>query len=121
MFSMENRREPRFASDQTVSITILGDPEIQRTGKVRNASGRGLGVEMAFPVGIGSALKIELTDGVVLGEAMYCRGQNGSYFVGIALEQALFGLSELSQAFQAFVEDASCRERGYAVERGRQE
>lgn len=121
MFSMEQRRETRFATDQTVPVTILGDPEIHRTGKVKNASGRGLGLEMAFPVGIGSALKIDLADGVLLGEAMYCRGQNGAYFVGIALEQALLGLCELNEAFQAFAGDSSAPEGVYAVEhRGRQ-
>ena len=110
---MDNRRESRFTANQTVDVTILGDPEIRRTGVVKNASGRGLGLEMAFPVGIGAALKIELPDTVVLGEAMYCRGQNGSYFVGIELEQVLCGLEGLSQMLQAFAEEASSLQRAY--------
>jgi hypothetical protein len=108
---MEQRCEPRFCANQVVSVTILGNPETHRTATVRNASGRGLGLEMAFPVGIGAALKIHLPDAVFLGEAMYCRGQNGSYFVGVELEHALFGLSELSEVFRAFEDDSAGVER----------
>jgi hypothetical protein len=116
---MEQRRESRFTADQVVFVTILGNPEIHRTGIVKNASGRGLGLQMSFPVGIGAALKIRLPDAVLLGEAMYCRGQNGSYFVGVELEQALFGLSELSQVFRPFAEDLSGLEGAHTVDERR--
>jgi hypothetical protein len=115
---MEHRCEPRFAANQNVTVTILGDPAIQQTGVVKNASARGLGLEMPSPVGIGAAVKIDLPDTVLLGEAMYCRGQNGCYFVGIELEQALFGLHELSLAFRAFAEDASGLQPAYARNHG---
>jgi hypothetical protein len=116
---MEQRRESRFAANQVVSVTILGDREIHRTGTVKNASGRGIGLNMAFPVGVGAALKINLPDAVVLGEAMYCRGQNGSYFVGVELEHALFGLNELSQAFRPFTESISGLEGVHTVDERR--
>lgn len=105
MLCMEQRRNTRLVLDQTVNLTILGDIEIPRTAKVKNISGRGLGVELAFPVGIGCALKIELNDAVLLGEAMYCRAENGAYYVGIELLQGLCGLGELSRAFGAFSEE----------------
>jgi hypothetical protein len=116
---MEQRRASRIAANQVVSVTILGDPEIHRTGTVNNHSGRGLGLEMAFPVGIGAALKIHLPDAVLLGEAMYCRGRNGIYFVGVELEHSLFGLSELSQAFRPFAEDYSGLEGAHTVDERR--
>jgi hypothetical protein len=115
---MEQRRETRLVLDQTVKITVLGGPEIPRAAKVKNASGRGLGLEMLFPVGIGSALKIELPDAVLLGEAMYCRGENGTYYVGVELEHALWGLSELSRTFQAFSDELSGLEGAYALKNG---
>jgi hypothetical protein len=115
---MEQRRESRFAADQVVSVVILGHPEVRCTGTVRNASGRGMGLEMAFPVGIGAALEIHLPEAVLLGEAMYCRRQNGSYLVGVELEQALFGLSALSEAFGAFAEDSSGLEGSHTVDKG---
>ena len=111
---MEQRCESRFAANQNVAVTILGDPAIHHTGVVKNASARGLGLEMDSPVDIGAALKIDLPDTVLLGEAMYCRSQNGCYFVGIELEQALVGLHELSLAFRAFAEEASGLEPAHA-------
>src|SRR5437763_1917436 len=100
---MEQRREPRFELDQAVTVTILGDPEVLRTAKVKNRSGRGLGLEMAYPVGIGDALKIEFKDSILLGEVMYCRGDHGSYYVGLAAATPTLAtsLSPLMQAVNA--------------------
>jgi hypothetical protein len=111
---MEQRRNTRLVLDQTVTIAILGDIVIRRTAKVKNTSGRGLGLEMAYPVAVGCALKIELNDAVLLGEAMYCRADNGAYYVGIELLQGLSGLGELSRALRAFTEEPSSLEGGYA-------
>jgi hypothetical protein len=107
---MEQRRNTRLVLDQTVYVTILGEIEIRRTAKVKDTSGRGLGLEMAHPVAIGCALKIELEDAVLLGEAMYCRAENGTYYVGIELLQGLCGLGELSRALRSFTEELSSRE-----------
>ena len=114
---MDQRSNTRLVLEQTVNVTILGDLEIHRTAKVKSASGRGLGLEMDYPAGIGCALKIELNDTVLLGEVMYCRGENGAYYVGIELLQGLCGLGELSRAFRAFTEPSSL-EGAYAVEHG---
>jgi len=108
---MEQRREQRFAANQKVSFAVLGEREIHRTGVVKNSSGRGLGLETTFPVAVGSPLRIDLPDAVLLGEAMYCRAQHGQYFVGVELEQALYGLSGLARAFQAFAEESPPLER----------
>ena len=113
---MEPRRETRLVLDQSVTLTILGNPEVHRTAKVRNISGRGLGLEMAYPVGIGCAMKIELPDAILLAEAMYCRAENSAYYVGVELHQALGGLSGLSRAFRAFAEEPSGPECAYAEE-----
>jgi hypothetical protein len=114
---MEQRRNTRLVLDQSVSLTILGDIEIRVTAKVRDTSGRGLGLETSCPVGVGSALKIELNDAVLLGEAMYCRAENGAYYVGIELLHGLGGLGELSRAFRAFTEEPSgLRHQQYQVQ-----
>jgi len=117
---MEQRRELRLVLNQSVNVTILGKPEMQRTtGRVKNTSGRGLGLELAYPVSVGCALKIELEDAILLGEAMYCRGENGCYFVGIELEQSLSGLSELSRMVRAFAEEYTDREDACDAEHDR--
>jgi len=105
---MDQRREPRFVLDQCVTVTILGGSGTRFKARVKNAAGRGLGLEMSHPVGIGSALKIEIEDSILLGESMYCRSENGAYFVGVELEQGLFGLGALHRILQAFA--GECRE-----------
>jgi hypothetical protein len=112
---MNQQREPRLAAEQPVLVTVLGKHEIMQLAKVRDASGRGLGLEMAIPVPTGAALKIEFEDSILLGEAMYCRSEQGSYFVGVELEQALRGLRELDRTLREFAEDASGVQHPYAV------
>ncbi len=99
---MDQRREPRFEADQAVTVTVLGECESQRSARVRNASGRGLALEMAVPVTPGTALKIHFEDSVVLGEAVYCRGGDNLYLLGVELDQVLCGLTELGRKLQEF-------------------
>jgi hypothetical protein len=70
-------------------------------GLVRNASGRGLGVVTPARVEPGAALRIEIEDAVVLGEAIYCRPEREGHFIGIELDQVLVGLTELGRNLAA--------------------
>ena len=105
---MNQRREQRFVAEQAVIVTVLGDPEIRQVATIRNASGRGLAMEMPEAVAIGAALKIEIEDSFLLGEAVYCKGSAGIHLVGVELDQMLCGLTELSKRLQEFAaEEAS--------------
>jgi hypothetical protein len=111
---MDQRREPRFIADQSVVVTVLGDPEVQQIARIRNASGRGLSMEIPSKVQPGSALKIELDDSILLGEVIYCKGGQGSYLLGMELDQALCGLTELGKQLQEFAtEELSGMELAY--------
>ena len=84
-------------ADQSVSVTLFGDPDIRLRGRIRNISGRGIGLEMEVPVAAGAALKVELDDALLLGEVIYCRPDQSVFYVGVELEHALRGLGELSR------------------------
>jgi hypothetical protein len=99
---MEQRREPRFQADQPVVLTVLTEPETRLTARVKDASGRGLGLVTASPVAPGSAIRIELDNSMVLGEAIYCRKERDGHFVGVELDQVLVGLTELGRNLAAF-------------------
>jgi hypothetical protein len=105
MFYMKERRDARFEADQSLWITIFGEPDIQLPARVKNVSGRGIGLEMDGPVATGSALKIQLDDCLLLGEVIYCRRDASSYYIGVELEQALAGLAELGAAVRGFYEE----------------
>ncbi|MGA3239493.1 MAG: PilZ domain-containing protein [Bryobacteraceae bacterium] len=99
---MEQRREQRVPTDQPVSLTVLGDPETRLTAVVKNASGRGLGLISPESVPSGAAVKIEVGDSIFLGEAMYCKAMEDSYYLGIELSEVLSGLAALSRMAQEF-------------------
>jgi hypothetical protein len=98
---MDQRREPRFRSDQPVVVTVLNEPEIRLEARVKNASGRGLGLVTPIPVQPGAAIRIELEDSMVLGEAIYCRSDPDGHFIGVEMDQVLVGLTELGRNLAA--------------------
>jgi hypothetical protein len=107
MFSMSQRREPRFNAEQSVWITLFGEPDIRLPARIKNVSARGIGLELQGPVAIGTALKLELDDSLLLGELIYCRQDDASFYVGVELEQALCGLADLALALRSFSDSPS--------------
>ena len=82
MVFMNQRREPRLEADQSVWITLFGEPDIRLHARVKNVSTRGIGLELQGPVAIGSPVKIELEDCLFLGEVIYCRQDEASFLWG---------------------------------------
>jgi hypothetical protein len=97
---MDRRREPRFAADQPVVVTLLGIPEIRRTAQIKNVCSWGMAIEMPCPAPPGTLLKIEFEDGVALGESVHCHDVTGAYYVGVTLDQALKSLANLALAIE---------------------
>ena len=99
---MNQRRESRFQADRPVAITLFGEPDTRVTGRIRNISGKGIGLEVDRPIAAGTALKVEVEDGLLLGEVIYCRQDEALYYAGVELEHSLCGLAELSGMVDAF-------------------
>ena len=112
---MEQRCEPRFSANQSILLTILGENECQVPARIKNISGRGLGLEVSVAVQPGAALKIEAPDAIYLAEAVFCRKDPHSYFVGAALEQMLSGLAELGRILQQFQDEPLGMQQQYTV------
>jgi len=106
---MDLRREPRIAAEQSVVITVLGEHETHQNARIRNASGRGLAIETEAAIPTGTALKIELDDAILLGEAVYCKAVGGCYLLGVELDQVLCGLTELGRRLEEFARDEPLR------------
>ena len=107
MLIMNERREPRFEANQPIWITLFGEPDIRLPARIKNVSARGIGLELQGPVAIGTALKFEVDDSLLLGEVIYCRQDDASFYVGVELEQALCGLGQLAKALSAFSDSPS--------------
>jgi hypothetical protein len=104
---MNQRRKPRFEADQSIWITLFGEPDIRLSARIKNVSERGIGLQLEGPVAIGTAFKFEVDDSLILGEVIYCREEAGSFYVGAELEQALCGLGALAKALDAFSDSSS--------------
>ena len=101
---MEQRRKPRFQTNQRVLITFLGSEGPPETATVRDASEHGLGLQTARAVAPGTCLKIDADDALLLGVVVYCRQENAAYAIGVRLEEMLCGLAELCRALEEFRE-----------------
>lgn len=118
---MNQRREPRLEALQSIWVTVFGEPDIRLPAQVKNISNRGVGLSLLGPVAIGSALKIELEDSLLLGEVIYCRDDESSFYVGVELEQALVGLQALAQSVSVFASPGLSSEEAHAVKERRYE
>jgi hypothetical protein len=98
MLVMNQRREPRIEANQSVRVTILGGPEIHFPERIKNVAVRGVGLELQCRIKAGAAIRIDLKDGLLLGEVIFCREDADSFFAGVELEHALYGLADLQLA-----------------------
>src|SRR5689334_10025216 len=118
---MDQRRELRFQVNQNVRVTVLEPARAGIDGKIRNASGRGIGVELPERLAPGTAVKLDLDDSFLLGEVIYCRADGESWYAGIELEHALFGLAALAATLSDFSEERSGPEHAYALQDARRQ
>src|SRR5215831_13143805 len=107
---VDGRSERRFGVRMPAIVTLLGQDEVRVPAQIRNASGRGLALEMPAPVAPGAALKVEMEDALLLGEAIYCRSEPGVFIVGLQLDQVLNGLAELSKRLREFSNEPVTRQ-----------
>lgn len=103
---MDQCREPRFAVNQRVAVTVPRRPQ-RETVRVMNASGCGLAIRILAPVAPGTAVKIEIEDCLVLVEAVYCRPKPDGHLVGIELDQVSCSLTELGRRLQGVCQSAT--------------
>lgn len=87
----ELRREPRFAVNDPVRVTVLSVPDYPcLEGQISNLSKSGMALMLAATIPSGCQVKVELSDGVVLGEVRYCKKTDEEFTAGVAIEGVLF-------------------------------
>src|SRR3982750_1456967 len=118
---MNQRRDARFQTDEAIQVTVFGPPDVRITARVKNLSGRGLGLEVEGPLAVGAALKIASDDAILLGEVIYCRDQGSGYYVGKELEHALYGLADLAMTIRSFNDEYSGAQQPHTVQHAREQ
>jgi hypothetical protein len=102
---MERRREPRIQAFQKVDLILLGDGAPPIDANATQFSGNGLRLVLKQPVPVGSAVKVQGDDWLVLGEVCYCRKDRLNFVVGLQLEHSLMGLRQLEELNRKFMSD----------------
>jgi hypothetical protein len=102
---VERRLRTRHQITHPVRLTLLGaDPasDLPVPGVVLDYSERGMRVRVPQPVQSGTAIRVEVEDQILLGEACYCQSLTGGQFaIGLQLEQSLNNLEDLSRLVKA--------------------
>ena len=93
---MERRAESRIPWNCPVRITLLSHPFEQLEATLVNVSGRGARLKLDRPLECDSAVRIDLENGLLLGEVCYCATDGDGYGIGIQLEHSLLNLAEVT-------------------------
>lgn len=108
--------DPR--SHQRLSTTLIPTEisgieglRLQTSGRILDASCRGLRLAISEPVPAGSRLRLELEDSTIFGEVRYCQEQRGWYIVGLFVEEMVIGGSELARLLAHLIDETDVAER----------
>ncbi len=99
---VDQRQAERHELRQQVSISVVGAPAGVLQGELRNLSEGGTQVRLSAHLSPFTLVKIEYGDNLLLGEVVYCLRAETDWLAGLRIEHALFGLTALSDAIQAF-------------------
>jgi len=96
----ERRREPRFEVAEPATVTqLIGSPE-RVPAIVLDISAQGMNLKLARSLPISAPIQIDVQSDMILGEVRYCiLEENGSYSVGVEIDQILRNVSEVFRSW----------------------
>jgi hypothetical protein len=107
---MDLRSQLRLKADEPVHVTVLGECETQLVGRITNYSANGMALEMDAELSLGTAVKVEWTNTLLLGEVCYCRPVGEGFAIGLRLEHALYNTSELARLAKRLLDESTPQE-----------
>jgi hypothetical protein len=93
---MEYRRDPRFRTNQPVSVTDLENSSPPQRGQLVDFSNLGIRLLVPCRVSPGTAVKVQWAGTLLLGEVIYCRPAEEGFQAGLRLEDALYDTEALA-------------------------
>lgn len=84
-------------------LTNLNNSEVLAECPVLQQNGSTMRLKLSRQLGIGSAVKLETGDSLLLGEVSYCQTDGESYVVWVELSQALHNVTDLSRLARALL------------------
>ncbi len=93
---MEYRREPRFETNQSLTVTDLEHSSPSFPGYLVDLSSQGIRLLMTRGLIAGTAVKVQWAGTLLLGEIIYCRSSEEGYHAGLKLVDALYDTDALA-------------------------
>jgi hypothetical protein len=107
---VERRREPRLQTDQAVDVVILTDPPAPCRGIVLEISGRGLRLALPVDAALGTGVRVNVGDSLLLGEVCHHSPSPQGFMVGLVLKHSLTGLGELENLRRSLLAESSAHD-----------
>jgi PilZ domain-containing protein len=102
---MERRAETRIPWNCPVRVTLLGGPPQHFDATLVNVSGRGARLKLDQPLACDSIIRVDLENGMLLGEVCYCASDGDGFGVGVELEHSLLNLAEVTRMRNRVLEE----------------
>ena len=80
-------------------MSLLGTGKFLH-GEIRNLSEGGTQIFLNEPLDLASSVKIEYADKLLRGPVVYCRQEQAEWLLGIRVERALSGVTDLDDAMR---------------------
>jgi len=96
----DQRLTERHPLSQYATVSLVGTAGQVLQGEIRNISKGGTQLHLDQPLAIGSLLKVEYDNNLILGEVIYCLPAQTLWVLGIRIEHVLSGLTALDDAMR---------------------
>lgn len=101
---MERRRDRRFDAETQLQMAVLRmDGEEHVPARLRNLSGRGMSLLLEGPVPVGTAVRVEIGDRLLLGEICHVREEANGFLTGLRLQHSLTSMTDLARLVAAIM------------------
>ena len=103
---MDLRSQLRLEANEPVHVTVLGKCETKLLGRITDYSNYGLGLSVDLQVPLGTAVKVEWSHTLLLGEVCHCRPEGDGFAIGLKLEHALYNTAELARLAKRLLDES---------------
>jgi len=107
---IERRTEPRIAWNCPVRVTLLDSSREEFDATLVNISGRGARLKADRPLECDSVIRIDVGQGMLLGEVCYSATDGDGFGIGVQLEHSLVNLDEITNMRNRVLGEATSRE-----------
>lgn len=101
---MNRRKDPRFPTELTGTLTDFDEPETRISVYVEDVSEGGVRLALAEAVLCGAFVRLEVADSTLFCEVKYCHRGGAAYTAGLLVERVLIGASELGQLIEKLLQ-----------------